>query len=92
MLNKDLRGEVNVKPHLVAYEYGSGAAWGYVLAPSPAEVEKALPEVEVFEAPPSWMTADDIDGLKNFTTVNVKDVSIDALLQGKKVQAQAIGR
>ena len=81
---------VNMKPHLVAYEYGSGAAWGYVMAPSRDAVTRALPEVEVFDEPPEWMTSDDIEHLRHHTTVDVAEVSVGTILHGKKVSGQAV--
>jgi len=79
-----------MKPHLVAYEYGSGAAWGYVMAPSADAVEKVLPEVEVFEQPPEWMTEDDLAHIADTTTVGYDDVSVDTILHGKKLQGRAV--
>ncbi|MFV9673591.1 MAG: hypothetical protein ACNYZH_10225 [Acidimicrobiia bacterium] len=42
--------------HLVAYEYGTGQVWGYIRARSSADIESIVPEVEVYSAPPSWMS------------------------------------
>lgn len=73
------RGEMNA--HLVAYEYGSGKVWGYVMADSVDQVAEELPEVDIHEAPPTWMTADEVSDLRD----NAVDVSaehcIDHLLQ-----------
>ncbi len=42
--------------HLVAYEYGTGQVWGYIRARSSVDIESVVPEVEVYSAPPSWMS------------------------------------
>ena len=72
--------------HLVGYEYGSGAAWGFVLAPSSEAVREALPHVEVYDDPPEWMTNDDLDHIAAHATIEVSTASVDAILEGKKVQ------
>lgn len=44
------------KPHLVAYDYGQGGLWAYLLAESPEDIKNRHPELVVLEEAPSWMT------------------------------------
>lgn len=61
----DEAGEwVDMQAHLVAYEYGTGSVWGYVVASSRQEIIQKMPEVDIHEDPPAWMTADHIDVLR----------------------------
>jgi hypothetical protein len=46
--------------HLVVYEYGTGAIWGYVRAGSAAEITEAVPELHVADGVPAWMTTEDL--------------------------------
>ena len=39
---------------LVAYDYGQGAAWAYVLADSVADITRRFPELTIFAEPPAW--------------------------------------
>jgi hypothetical protein len=43
---------------LVAYDYGQGAVWAYVLAESRDAIAQGFPELQVVDEPPSWMTDD----------------------------------
>jgi hypothetical protein len=54
-----------MQAHLVAFEYGTGSVWGYVVAPSPTDIVDRMPEVDVYEVPPAWMTTDDIATLRS---------------------------
>lgn len=49
-----------METYLVAFEYGSGTVWGYVTATSVEALEAELPEVDVQESPPAWMTVDEV--------------------------------
>lgn len=40
---------------LVGYDYGMGGLWGFVDAPSEAEIKKIYPELVVFHKRPTWM-------------------------------------
>lgn len=53
--------------HLVAYEYGTGAVWGYVTADSAAAITEAVPEVDVYDGAPPYLTTEDLDRLKEGT-------------------------
>ena len=49
-----------MKTYLVAFEYGSGTVWGYVTAASAEVLQADLPEVDVHDAPPAWMSVDEV--------------------------------
>lgn len=49
-----------METYLVAFEYGSGTVWGYVTAASAEVLEAGLPEVDVHDTPPAWMTVDEV--------------------------------
>lgn len=66
----------------VAYEYGTGAAWAFVKADSMAEVVAEIPELDVYEAPPEWMTIDDLHQVREHASVEMNtDASLDSILQ-----------
>lgn len=46
--------------HLVAYEYGTGAIWGYVRAGSADEITAAVPELDIYDGAPPWFTDHDL--------------------------------
>ena len=50
--------------HLVVYEYGTGAIWGYVRAGSADEISAAVPELDIPEGAPPWLTAEDLATLR----------------------------
>ncbi len=80
-----------MQAHLVAYEYGAGAAWGYVLADTVEEIENLLPEVDVYNLPPLWMSMDDIHRLREHVTVELADGDyLDQILEGNKRLAMAL--
>lgn len=65
----------------VAYEYGTGAAWAFVKADSVAEVVAEIPELDVYEAPPEWMTIDDMHQVREHATVDINaETSLDSIL------------
>jgi hypothetical protein len=78
-----------MKTHLVAYEYGSGAAWGYIVAESREAITAQVPEVEIHDAPPGWMTDADVAVVRQHATVEVGNDTVDRILEGKKLQAIA---
>lgn len=63
--------------YLVSYEYGSGTVWGYVAADGPQEVAAYLPEVDIWEDPPGWLTSFDLARLADQPPVAVE--TADAL-------------
>ena len=78
-----------MKTHLVAYEYGSGAAWGYIVAESREAIAAQVPEVEIHDAPPAWMTDRDVEVVRQHATVEVVTDAVDRILESKKVIASA---
>lgn len=78
-----------MKTHLVAYEYGSGAAWGYIVAESREAIAAQVPEVEIHDRPPTWMTDDDVAVVREHATVEVGNDAVERILEGKKLQAIA---
>jgi len=66
---------------LVSYEYGSGTVWGFVAADGAHEVVAFLPEVDVWEEPPTWLSADDLAEIAAQPAVAVDAMNaIDVLL------------
>lgn len=53
--------------HLVAYEYGTGTVWGYVSAESADAITDAVPEVDVYEGAPPFLTSEDLARLEEGT-------------------------
>lgn len=41
---------------LVVYDYGQGGVWASIEAHSRAEIERRLPEVEIVEKRPDWLS------------------------------------
>jgi hypothetical protein len=66
--------------HLVVYEYGTGAVWGYVTARSAAEIAAAVPELDVYDPAPPWLTADDLIALRSDSVALADGDVIDRLM------------
>lgn len=80
-----------MRPHLVAYEYGNGQAWGYVLAQSTAQIAALQPDLEIYEEPPSWLTPADQQRVRDFGTVELTDPAcIDRILHSAVGGAMAL--
>lgn len=75
--------------HLVAYEYGSGTVWGYVVAKSAEDIVAELPEVEVHESAPNWMTDEDLEVIRRHATVDLLPGCLDDIFDAKKRQSFA---
>ena len=76
--------------YLVAFEYGSGTVWGYVTADSEDHIADQLPEVDVYDSPPAWMTVDEVASLRT-EAIPVDTVhAIDALFDIRKAQASDV--
>ena len=43
---------------LVCYDYGQGALWWWITAPSAADILRIYRNIEVLDDPPSWWTKD----------------------------------
>ena len=65
---------------LVAYEYGSGAAWGFVRATSSDEIRRFAPDVVVHSEAPSWMSTAELTCLRE-QGLDVTELSADRLFQ-----------
>jgi hypothetical protein len=46
------------RPYLVAYDYGAGGVWAYVVAPSREAISQLYPELTIFDVPPPWWTTE----------------------------------
>ena len=69
-----------METYLVSYEYGSGTVWGYITAAGPQEVLAFLPEVDVWEDPPAWLSPRELTGLAAQPTIQVDATDVlDAL-------------
>lgn len=42
--------------YVICYDYGMGGLWATMLADSVAEIHTVYPELEVYSAPPEWMS------------------------------------
>ena len=67
---------------LVSYEYGSGTVWGYVAAEGEHEVRAFLPEVDVWEEPPSSISTFELAAIAEQTPVPVDARNAIDLLLG----------
>lgn len=75
----------------VAYEYGTGAAWAFVKAETPAEVVAELPELDVYETPPEWMTIEDLHQVREHASVEIESaMSIDRILDASRRLSLAV--
>lgn len=69
-----------METYLVSYEYGSGTVWGYVAASTLQELTAFLPEVDVWEDAPPWLTPRELAGLAALAVIEVDDqTALDAL-------------
>lgn len=50
--------------HLVAYEYGTGRVWGFINARTEEDIVATIPEVDVYDDPPEWMTDGQVRSLR----------------------------
>lgn len=68
--------------HLVAYEYGTGTVWGFVSAESADAITDAVPEVDVYEGAPPFLTNEDLAALRQ-EAIPLDDGSVvERLLRG----------
>jgi hypothetical protein len=79
-----------MQTHLVAYEYGTGSVWGFVAASSRQEIIQRMPEVEIHEEPPAWMTAAHIDVLNERHIELADGEGIDELVHRSHTLAIAV--
>jgi len=75
---------------LVSYEFGSGTVWGYVSADGAHEVEAFLPEVDVWDEPPSSLSVEHLAEIAGQPAVPVDTRNaIDALLFNRRTMNAA---
>jgi hypothetical protein len=55
----------------VLYDYGQGGVWAYLLADSAEEIRREFPMLRVYEEPPVWMKATDVDELAASMTIDI---------------------
>lgn len=65
---------------LVAYEYGSGAAWGFVRASSSEQIRRHAPDVVIHEEAPSWMSTAELTCLRE-QGLEPSEVNADRLFE-----------
>jgi hypothetical protein len=65
--------------HLVAFEYGTGRVWGYIRARSTDQISQVVPEVDVYDRPPSWMRDGDVRRLREHA-VYVSGSALESIL------------
>jgi hypothetical protein len=56
---------------LVLHDYGQGGVWAYLLADSVEAIHRRFPQLRVYEQPPEWMDAGEVDSLKKTMTIDM---------------------
>lgn len=75
----------------VAYEYGTGAAWAFVKAETADEVVAELPELDVYDTPPEWMTIEDLHQVREHASIEMgAQASLDHVLEASRRLARAV--
>ncbi len=75
----------------VAYEYGSGAAWAFVKAETADEVVSELPELDVYDTPPEWMTIEDLHQVRQHASVDINEAAtLDHILEASRRHSLAV--
>lgn len=75
-----MKGWLDMNGWLVSYEYGSGAAWGFVKAASSDEIRAHAPDMVVHTEAPSWMSTAELTGLRE-QGLDVGELSADRLFE-----------
>jgi hypothetical protein len=75
------------KKYLVLHDYGTGGVWAYVLAESVDDVRRCLPEFEVLDRPPDWMTEEVRSRIERELTFDV-DSPPPWLREARRTQAE----
>jgi hypothetical protein len=71
--------EAGMTAHLVAYEYGSGSVWGFINARTAEDIIEKVPEVDIYETPPVWMSDGQLRTLRE-RAVYLADDALDGIL------------
>ncbi len=74
----------------VAYEYGSGAAWAFVKADTADEVVAEVPELDVYDTPPEWMTVEDMHQVREHASVDMAATNLDSILDASRRLSLAV--
>ena len=74
----------------VAYEYGSGAAWAFVKAETADEVVAEVPELDVYDTPPEWMTVEDMHQVREHASVEMAATNLDSILDASRRLSLAV--
>lgn len=75
----------------VAYEYGSGAAWAFVKAETADDVVAELPELDVYDTPPEWMTIEDLHQVREHASIDIgTQASLDHVLAASRRLARSV--
>ncbi len=74
----------------VAYEYGSGAAWAFVKADTADEVVAEVPELDVYDTPPEWMTVEDMHRVREHASVEMAATNLDSILDASRRLSLAV--
>ena len=74
----------------VAYEYGSGAAWAFVKADTADEVVAEVPELDVYDTPPEWMTVEDLHQVREHASVEMAATNLDSILDASSRLSLAV--
>lgn len=75
----------------VAYEYGTGAAWAFVKAETADEVIAEVPELDVYDTPPEWMTIEDLHQVRRHASLDISETAgVDAILAASQRLALAV--
>jgi hypothetical protein len=61
------------RPFLVAYDYGMGGLWAYMLAESSEDIARRYPSLVVVTERPDWMDDIQEDRLRRTMTVDIDD-------------------
>jgi hypothetical protein len=61
------------KKFVVLYDYGQGGVWAYLLAESADEINREFSALRVYEEPPTWMRAADLEGIERSMTIDIGD-------------------
>ena len=73
----------------MAYEYGSGAAWGFVRTGSYDEIRRQAPDLEIHPDAPSWMSTAEFTCLRE-QSFTVDELTVDALFEVSRVVGAAL--
>jgi hypothetical protein len=75
----------------VAYEYGTGAAWAFVKAETADDVVAELPELDVYDTPPEWMTIEDLHQVREHASIEIgTEASLDHVLEASRRLARSV--